>query len=539
VNDPDPAATTTQYPTWYDFNGYDFGLSATQAVRSYDQGPIAVLDSADGKVDGIYTIYLHSYDFGGRTRLSATHPADTNIKDVIWVPKGSGSNGIGSAWQYDSSDVRLSANGDTDAVVFDKKVSSAAPLGDGFSNFEEYRGILYTEGIKGEQQHMRLNPNRKDLFVRAIGFDAEYPFAIGDALKNAGIDVHDITGWGHDATEDSSFYTYYRTGTVSAFGPIKVTGTGTSWVQGWPGFEWDFRLEEEGQDNPWIPIEAFGGAETLYLHDQQQEKVGGPWPYTIRMTMPHINVLTVRLDRKMVGAFATEDGYITFLDAKAPSAQNPTGSRRWAWTTKGLSHTASREDIYGMASALKIPLDHYFGDRPYQKGTVWEGGNWRSPDMTAGSLDMKLSPLSKCEDPKDMGVFIDGFMDEAAGALLGNSPNGWWDGDRRIMIRDDWETMGHLNPFDIDNDGNVELPPADDPDDDNYDKQHDDQERPYTKARVLQHTITHEIIHVLARSSKHTANEACVMNETSLNWKRDDYLSDEYRPLLSIHNKKR
>jgi predicted Zn-dependent protease len=96
-----------------------------------------------------------------------------------------------------------------------------------------------------------------------------------------------------------------------------------------------------------------------------------------------------------------------------------------------------------------------------------------------------------------------------------------------------------LNPFDVDNNGYVELPPADNPNAENTANQHDDRGRPYTKARVLQHTITHEIIHVLGRSGKHSTNEACVMNESSLNWKRDDYLSDEYRPLLSIHNKKR
>ena len=44
------------------------------------------------------------------------------------------------------------------------------PLGDDFSNFEEYRGIVYTPTIGGNLTHIRLDPFRKDLFIRAQGF---------------------------------------------------------------------------------------------------------------------------------------------------------------------------------------------------------------------------------------------------------------------------------------------------------------------------------------------------------------------------------
>jgi len=95
-----------------------------------------------------------------------------------------------------------------------------------------------------------------------------------------------------------------------------------------------------------------------------------------------------------------------------------------------------------------------------------------------------------------------------------------------------------FEPFDIDNDGCVELPTANDPDADNQSKQQDDKLIPYNKARVLQHTMTHEIIHALA-GAMHSKDPKCVMYEYSNNWKRDDYLCDQYRSQLKIHNKPR
>jgi predicted Zn-dependent protease len=84
----------------------------------------------------------------------------------------------------------------------------------------------------------------------------------------------------------------------------------------------------------------------------------------------------------------------------------------------------------------------------------------------------------------------------------------------------------------------VELPFATDPEADLSDKQFDHNMNPYTKARVLQHTITHELGHALA-GPMHTNDPKDLMYKHSNNWKRDDYLSDFYRSLLRIHNIKR
>ncbi len=87
------------------------------------------------------------------------------------------------------------------------------------------------------------------------------------------------------------------------------------------------------------------------------------------------------------------------------------------------------------------PLYNYFNDNPYIDGTTW-GNSWDLPDGY-------LNPLSVVEDQTDQLDPIDGVM--------GDGPDGEWDGDKRITTFD-----GDLSPFDIDGDGLVELPLATD-----------------------------------------------------------------------------
>jgi hypothetical protein len=267
------------------------------------------------------------------------------------------------------------------------------------------------------------------------------------------------------------------------------------------------------------------------------------------MPLPRLNVMIVNLDRERGGIFSNEEGFINFTSSSAPSEDNPHGARHWNWATKGISYLVQRG--YGLAIAFRIPLDHYFNDTPYQKGTILERdadglGVWRAPNVEdEDSPDLKLMPLNMCEDYTDggkeavidAGPFEDGYVDPYIRALNGNHENGQWDGDRRLRSRDEWDS-GHLNPFDIDDNGYVELPTATDPDaaDGNFDKQHDHQGRPYDMARVIQHTVTHEIIHVLARWGDHSYDPEDVMYAFSKDWRRDDYMSDWYRSLLRVEN---
>jgi hypothetical protein len=116
-----------------------------------------------------------------------------------------------------------------------------------------------------------------------------------------------------------------------------------------------------------------------------------------------------------------------------------------------------------------------------------------------------------------------------------------WDGDRRLLDKNEWTGEMNLSPFDIDNNGYIELPPAIDPYSDNSSNQYatyddDEWKNPYTKAWVLMHTITHEIGHALG-GYKHSPFPDCLMHDYSYDWKRQDFMSDWYRARLMVHNK--
>jgi hypothetical protein len=522
----------------------------------------------------VYAIYLQCWDYGGRTLLAVKHPTNSNIRSEAWIPRGSGANGIGSAWQYDNDPAsRLDANADIDRIVFDPSMDKyPAPLGDDFNNFEEYRGIVYypaSEMNKAPEArvltHQRLNPLRKDLFVRAEAFDdaigdpyrpfdppmvngtpqwSDYdPFRLGLAFQNAGIDVHNTTGWGHDVTEDYSFFLYHRKGTISEITGSVVKGTGTGWAQTWPLYEWEFKLDIDmgenaptPEENRWMPVvlweDPFTQApDTLALAFRYKETEPvdlGTGQYAIRMPLPHINVLIVRHDRKLQGVYSTDDGFIRFISATPPDSLDPTGSRHWSWATKGLGISNAREGNYGIALTLKNPLDHIFGDKPYQKGTVWDedAGVWRDAD---GNEITELAPLSLCEDQADQMTPLDGI-------IAGDTGNGEWDGDRRLGTYAEWTVQGQLSPFDVDGDGFIELPFVSDPAQADPGVLNPDFE--YTKAHVLMHTTTHEVAHSIG-SASHTDVDTCLMYRYSNNYNRANYLSNWFRSLLRVNNRVR
>ena len=203
---------------------------------------------------------------------------------------------------------------------------------------------------------------------------------------------------------------------------------------------------------------------------------------------------------------------------------------------------------------MKIPLTNYFHQLPFFNGTQWTASGWTAASETV------LDPLSKCEDAFDAGVSavpvaaaevatVDGYSDsfeveQGDGStatheiLAGNIANNHFDGDMRLKDETMWgmrgepcaagSVCGELSPFDIDNNGYVELPRATDPHADNYARQYDDSGVPYSLDRVLQFLITHEAIHAIALKPPpylHSDDETGVMYERSNNWKRDNFIS--------------
>ena len=163
-----------------------------------------------------------------------------------------------------------------------------------------------------------------------------------------------------------------------------MTGTGTAWSANWPRFEWEFKLDGD-QPEAWTPIYSWIDSGAFYL--DRPYTGGASGSYAIRMPLPPLNVLIIKLDKEKFGVFSVEtdrQGHIYFMGASPPTMENKDGSRFWAWSTKGLGINA--KNFYGLANVLQQPLDRYFGDRPYQKSTIWDPTqhDWITKDGTTG-----------------------------------------------------------------------------------------------------------------------------------------------------------
>jgi nitrous oxidase accessory protein NosD len=516
VNDPDPNDVgTNNYESWYQYHGPDFGLTFDSADHSYSQGPVPV-SGVQAESETWYEIYLQSWDYGGRTRVIVTNPDPGHQDDLglRWVPQGSANNGIAASWPHENEVAPLDPNGDIDEIKFDPTQQLyTAPLGDDFNNFEEYRGILHT--VKGETGliHERLNPHEKDLFIRAEGFAADWPtdlsdptkrwpFAIGTAYSNAGIKVWNTTDWGHDATEDGSFFIYYKRGTVTGISGKTVNGDpDTGWSSGWPKHEWEFRLDADaGDPNAWTPVRAWLNPEELFL-DYDYRGLASSGSYRIRKPLPHINVLIIYHDTTTPAVFPGEDGNIRFISASTPGQDNLLGERFWTWSSKGVAFTnitTDKNSMYGLAIGLQIPNYNMFFQKPY-----------------LDSGDGYLNPLSDVEDYRDLGA----------------DASGVWEGDYRTYNPNDWQAPGRVSPFDIDSDGYVELPALSDPLAAGSGKIEDE----YSLPEVWLFLITHEMGHALGGPS-HTDIPNDLMSRYTYSWRTHNYLSNYYRSLLRVHN---
>jgi hypothetical protein len=606
VNDPHPDLMQTPgYPLWYydkdqqidNYHGPDFGLTAINPttdsnLHSFEQqGPIGGVTGVVSGADTIYTIYLQCWDYGGRTKVKVS-AGDFNEIGELWVPKGTSTEQyIAAAWDHDnnpSTDRSFSpqeALDDKDKIlthVYDDETKNiqdppkATSEGDDFTVFEEFRGIVFTQG--GVLKHLRLNPDRPDLFVRAVGLDDAqgdvytplpadvpdnwYPFKMGMAYKNCGIDVHNTTGWGHDGTEDGSFFIYFKKGAISQVSSQLVVGAGNDWLGSWPENEWEFKLDS-GSPDAWTPVKQWlpgDGTDSnpprLVLDYAYNTTIpsGSSEPYAIRLPVPPINVLLVRFDTVTAKLRPNDDpeGYIVYQGVAPPVPWGvvDTGSRNWSWSTKGYSRWDRDDFQYGAAIAMQIPLDHYFGDKSYQKGTVWNEAtlSWDPAPTDPEDERMKLMPLSQSEDPLDTGQFasIEVEIKQGVweivyiydGVVPGDdNPNKEWDGDKRLLEHAEWDDpqTGQLSPFDIDNDGIVECPAVDLVADAN-DNEQDDLGNKYTKPWVLKHSISHEIGHGIG-GLIHSDFAWCLMSKYSDDWKRDHFLSNQFRSRLKIHNK--
>jgi len=185
----------------------DFSFSTTPGTTS-QTGAISA---------GKATVDLYSFDFGGQATISATvtgtvdgtavtttatrtFPVDTDgdrLPDFFETDHG-----------FDPNDA-FSIGTDVDDGEQDVDTSASnTNIGDGLTNFEEYRGIVLDldDCVGATRTFEETDPHSKDLFVRGVGyanscnppavanlqnFDLEWEG--GNAYQNVGISLHDVT----------------------------------------------------------------------------------------------------------------------------------------------------------------------------------------------------------------------------------------------------------------------------------------------------------------------------------------------------------
>jgi hypothetical protein len=156
-------------------------------------------------------LVVRAHDFGGKltvqARASFTLPDGTPIllQKELTLPRDSDGDGLPDAWEQQFGDLKPEED-------LDRSVANTTFIGDGLTNFEEYRGFRWGPALvqtgpnaiyqtpayvpQGVEGHFRGHPRRKDLFIKFTGYDAANPFALGTAFiddhTGAGLDVHAV-----------------------------------------------------------------------------------------------------------------------------------------------------------------------------------------------------------------------------------------------------------------------------------------------------------------------------------------------------------
>jgi hypothetical protein len=357
------------------------------------------------------TVTVKSFDCGayGKIKVEFT-PQGSGIvcvgkeqggtDEFTRIPRDADANNIADCWSHN-------AGGNTDDT--DTSLNNTMN-GDGLTRYQEYRGIdINADGVIAADE--RLDPAKKDLFVRGSGYSSGDSFSYGGAFSEAQIMIHEVPS-------------------------------------------------------------SFCDRET--------------------------DVMVVTHDP---GAYPGTDGHM-----------NKTGVRTWTWDTKGSS-TVGTGTSYGDPKTYKLCLDYYFSDSPY--------------DDNSANSELDYISVAGVEDVNDNGVLDANENDGPGGGPPADDGDGVLDGDHVVISGASFDWAQELADDDIDDDGLVELP--------RYDSTPVNSADEYSKAQVLQHTITHEMGHA-GGISGHCSEPTCLMYSSSNNWKREGHFCDACRAALKIHN---
>jgi hypothetical protein len=446
------------------------------------------------------TVDLYAYDFGGQVIVKVTTTVEGNpVEGEIKLPLDSDSDSLPDSWEvehgFDPYNANTFSAENIDGLADIDVSENNTHDGDGLPNSREFRGIILDVLNSNGKIHKRLDPHKKDLFVRGDNFANSIP-------QNTTPDVLPFS------VDHEAAY-----GSPSAFeqAGIKVWD-----VTEMPSFV-------KAADDKWEP--------------------------------PHIDILVVtnktetRDDGLIETLLGLENGYINH-----PSSLIP---RYWTWDLKGASYIGNaqfyaifQDEATGVTKrgteTYHLTLMHYFYNRPYLNDTSSQWQSSGNPCFSPDYLD-KLDPIDMVEDYyKENGT----DPPDARGKNKENrciTTNTVLDGDRMVpqwktvkwgAPDSDFEAGHHLSAFDADHDGMVENPIVDDPVNLNYDPSGTTPDPgEYTAKQVQLHTVIHEMGHAVGMDEQHTSDPTCLMYEESINWSRAGHFSEYSQSQILIHNK--
>jgi hypothetical protein len=183
---------------------------------SFDPDDKTVLNQtvAAGPVPEEASVPLYTFDYGGQATIIVTTvlPDNSIVQGTITLPLDADKDLLPDVWEKNISGFNENNANSFSATIDDgqEDIDTSASntyIGDGLTNFLEYRGIILDDLNGDLEKHMRLDPWSKDLFVRGDNFKNSTPantapdvlgFSVavpgGSAFENAGIVVHDVTG---------------------------------------------------------------------------------------------------------------------------------------------------------------------------------------------------------------------------------------------------------------------------------------------------------------------------------------------------------
>jgi hypothetical protein len=452
------------------------------------------------------SVDLYSFDFGGSATITAnTTVSGSTVEATITLPLDPDNDKLPYVWEkmvgfnpyngHSFSPNLLDGDADVD------RGEENSYVGDGLNNFREYRGIIFDKltkdssgkitAVQLRSEHKRLDPHKKDLFVRGDGY---------------------INSIECGPTGPSSKPTYCTIPDAVPFniGPI-------------PGLTGDENFKN-AFENAGIDVRDVTGMPSF--------KPSAADPYA---EPPNIDIVVMTNVTNTTNTEAGScAGYITKL-----------GTRYWTWCSKGYSYFGDStyyQYYYNAEKGLTkrgsftyhLNLMHYFYNRPYKDITATSSAEKPNSDYV-GLLD----PMPRVEDTKvENGTLDTGTNQEDRKDPETQTTDGKLRGDH---ITTTWKTKAYdtsgksyhkgwkFSTFDANGNEKVELPLVSDSK--NITKE-------YTPAEVQRHTTIHEMGHAVGvRNPEHTSDPRCVMYTDSNDWNRAGYFSKDALNQIIIHNR--